>query len=110
MIFPPAEAPIPPEATLLYPRGITFLGEGLAFKGMSIEASRERGCRGPAAPATGSAVSRVLRPLLLFICPTALTTEKNVIESASAAGAHNSLVILTPLSFSIPSVAAALWC
>ena len=41
MIFPPADAPVPAEATLLYPRGITFLAEGLAFQGMSIEGYEE---------------------------------------------------------------------
>jgi len=37
MIFPPANYPIPPEAHLLYPKGVKFVGQGLAFKGMSIE-------------------------------------------------------------------------
>lgn len=37
MIFPPADYPVPPEATLLYPKGVTFLAEGLAFSGMTIE-------------------------------------------------------------------------
>jgi arylmalonate decarboxylase len=37
MIFPPADYPVPPEATLLYPKGVTFLSEGLAFSGMTIE-------------------------------------------------------------------------
>ena len=41
MIFPPADAPVPPEATLLYPSGITFLAEGLAFSGMTIEGYEE---------------------------------------------------------------------
>lgn len=41
MIFPPADAPVPPEATLLYASGITFLAEGLAFSGMSIEGYEE---------------------------------------------------------------------
>ncbi|MEI9814438.1 MAG: arylmalonate decarboxylase [Acidobacteriota bacterium] len=41
MIFPPADAPIPPEASLLYPSGITFLGEGLAFSGMTIDGYEE---------------------------------------------------------------------
>ena len=36
MIFPPADYPVPPEATLLYPKGVTFLSEGLAFSGMTI--------------------------------------------------------------------------
>jgi hypothetical protein len=33
MIFPPANYPVPPEARLLYPKGVTFLAEGLAFNG-----------------------------------------------------------------------------
>ncbi len=37
MIFPPANYPVPPEAKLLYPTGVTFLAEGLAFKGMTID-------------------------------------------------------------------------
>jgi len=37
MIFPPADYPVPPEATLLYPSGVSFLAEGLAFSGMTIE-------------------------------------------------------------------------
>lgn len=37
MIFPPADNPVPPEATLLYPKGVGFLAEGLAFSGMTIE-------------------------------------------------------------------------
>jgi len=37
MIFPPANYPVPPEATLLYPHGVKFLAEGLAFKGMTID-------------------------------------------------------------------------
>lgn len=41
MIFPPADNPVPPEATLLYPSGITFLAEGLAFTGMTIEGYEE---------------------------------------------------------------------
>ncbi len=41
MIFPPADNPVPPEATLLYPSGITFLAEGLAFSGMTIEGYEE---------------------------------------------------------------------
>jgi arylmalonate decarboxylase len=36
MIFPPANYPVPPEATRLYPSGVTFLAEGLAFSGMTI--------------------------------------------------------------------------
>jgi arylmalonate decarboxylase len=37
MIFPPANYPVPPEATQLYPQGVKFLAEGLAFQGMTIE-------------------------------------------------------------------------
>ena len=41
MIFPPADYPVPPEATQLYPKGVTFLAEGLAFNGMTIESYDE---------------------------------------------------------------------
>lgn len=41
MIFPPANYPVPPEARLLYPKGVTFLAEGLAFNGMTIESYEE---------------------------------------------------------------------
>jgi arylmalonate decarboxylase len=41
MIFPPANYPVPPEARLLYPKGVTFLAEGLAFHGMTIESYDE---------------------------------------------------------------------
>jgi arylmalonate decarboxylase len=41
MIFPPADYPVPPEARELYPKGVSFLAEGLAFHGMSIESSEE---------------------------------------------------------------------
>jgi arylmalonate decarboxylase len=41
MIFPPANYPVPPEARQLYPTGLTFLGEGLAFNGMTIESYDE---------------------------------------------------------------------
>lgn len=41
MIFPPADYPVPPEATLLYPKGVKFLAEGLAFNGMTIESYDE---------------------------------------------------------------------
>jgi arylmalonate decarboxylase len=41
MIFPPADYPVPPEARQLYPTGVTFLGEGLAFNGMTIESYDE---------------------------------------------------------------------
>src|SRR5579871_4034349 len=41
MIFPPANYPVPPEATQLYPKGVAFLAEGLAFNGMTIESYDE---------------------------------------------------------------------
>jgi arylmalonate decarboxylase len=41
MIFPPADAPVPPEAKLLYPLGVTFLAEGLAFSGITVESFNE---------------------------------------------------------------------
>jgi len=41
MIFPPANYPVPPEAHELYPKGVTFLAEGLAFHGMTIESYDE---------------------------------------------------------------------
>ncbi len=41
MIFPPANYPVPPEAQLLYPQGVKFLAEGLAFNGMTIESYDE---------------------------------------------------------------------
>src|SRR5205823_921295 len=41
MIFPPADYPVPPEARLLYPSGVTFLAEGLAFNGMTLESYDE---------------------------------------------------------------------
>ena len=41
MIFPPANYPVPPEAQLLYPKGVKFLAEGLAFHGMSIDSYDE---------------------------------------------------------------------
>src|SRR5271163_1751459 len=41
MIFPPADAAVPPEAKLLYPHGVTFLAEGLAFSGMTLESYDE---------------------------------------------------------------------
>jgi arylmalonate decarboxylase len=41
MIFPPADYPVPPEAMQLYPKGVTFLAEGLAFNGMTIESYDE---------------------------------------------------------------------
>jgi len=41
MIFPPANYPVPPEATQLYPKGVKFLAEGLAFNGMTLESYDE---------------------------------------------------------------------
>lgn len=41
MIFPPANYPVPPEAKLLYPTGVKFLAEGLAFHGMTIDSYNE---------------------------------------------------------------------
>lgn len=41
MIFPPANYPVPPEAKELYPHGVTFLAEGLAFHGMTIDSYNE---------------------------------------------------------------------
>src|SRR5215469_18537721 len=41
MIFPPANYPVPPKAKTLYPSGVTFLAEGLAFQGMTIESYDE---------------------------------------------------------------------
>jgi arylmalonate decarboxylase len=41
MILPPENNPVPPEAKLLYPSGVRFLVEGLAFNGMSIESYDE---------------------------------------------------------------------
>ncbi|MEQ1948504.1 MAG: arylmalonate decarboxylase [Bryobacteraceae bacterium] len=40
MIFPP-DAKIPPDGRELYPSGVTFLGEGLNFKGMTPESFDE---------------------------------------------------------------------
>jgi arylmalonate decarboxylase len=37
MIFPPANYPVPPEATLLYPSGIRFLAEGVGLEKMTAE-------------------------------------------------------------------------
>jgi arylmalonate decarboxylase len=36
MIFPPKDYPVPPEATMLYPQGVTFLADDVAFSGMTI--------------------------------------------------------------------------
>lgn len=41
MIFPPKDYPVPPEAKQLYPSGVRFLAEGLAFHGMTIESYDE---------------------------------------------------------------------
>jgi len=41
MILPPANNPVPPEAKLLYPHGVQFLVEGLAFHGMTFESYDE---------------------------------------------------------------------
>lgn len=41
MIFPPADAPVPVEAPLLYPNGVRFLAEGLAFNGMTPDSFDE---------------------------------------------------------------------
>src|SRR5215468_7499855 len=35
MIFPPANYPVPPEAKQLYPKGITFLAEGVGLERMT---------------------------------------------------------------------------
>lgn len=37
MIFPPANYPVPPEATLLYPSGVRFLAEGVGLEKMTAE-------------------------------------------------------------------------
>jgi len=36
LIFPPANYPIPPDAKRLYPSGVSFIGNGLGFNGMTI--------------------------------------------------------------------------
>jgi arylmalonate decarboxylase len=41
LIFPPANYPIPPDAGRLYPSGVTFIGNGLGFNGMTIESYNE---------------------------------------------------------------------
>lgn len=41
LIFPPANYPIPPDAKRLYPSGVTFIGNGLGFNGMTIESYDE---------------------------------------------------------------------
>jgi arylmalonate decarboxylase len=37
MIFPPANYPVPPEATLLYPSGVRFLAEGVGLQKMTAD-------------------------------------------------------------------------
>jgi arylmalonate decarboxylase len=37
MIFPPANYPVPPEATTLYPSGVRFLAEGVGLEKMTAE-------------------------------------------------------------------------
>jgi hypothetical protein len=37
MIFPPADYPIPPEAKLMYPTGIRFIGKGVGLERMTPE-------------------------------------------------------------------------
>ena len=37
MIFPPANYPVPPEATKMYPTGIRFLAEGVGLERMTPE-------------------------------------------------------------------------
>src|SRR5450631_870869 len=37
MIFPPANFPVPPEATLLYPHGVKFLAKGVGLERMTPE-------------------------------------------------------------------------
>jgi arylmalonate decarboxylase len=39
MIFPPANYPVPPEAKLMYPKGIRFLAEGVGLERMTPEGS-----------------------------------------------------------------------
>jgi arylmalonate decarboxylase len=41
LIFPPANYPIPPDASRLYPSGVKFIGNGLGFSGMTIEGYNE---------------------------------------------------------------------
>jgi arylmalonate decarboxylase len=41
MIFPPKNNPVPPEAAELYPKGVTFLADDVAFNGMTIESYEE---------------------------------------------------------------------
>ena len=37
MIFPPANYPVPPEAKLMYPKGVRFLAEGVGLERMTPE-------------------------------------------------------------------------
>jgi len=41
LIFPPANYPMPPDAKRLYPSGVSFIGNGLGFNGMTIESYDE---------------------------------------------------------------------
>lgn len=41
MIVPPADGQVPPEAKRLYPHGVKFLAEGVAFHGMTIASYEE---------------------------------------------------------------------
>lgn len=41
LIFPPLDYPIPPDATRLFPRDLRFIGNGLGFKGMTVESYEE---------------------------------------------------------------------
>jgi arylmalonate decarboxylase len=41
MIFPPKGYQVPPEAKLLYPSGVQFLADDVAFNGMTIESYKE---------------------------------------------------------------------
>ena len=41
LIFPPLNYPIPPDAKRLFPSGVSFIGNGLGFAGMTIESYEE---------------------------------------------------------------------
>jgi arylmalonate decarboxylase len=41
LIFPPANYPMPPDVKRLYPSGLSFIGNGLGFNGMTIESYDE---------------------------------------------------------------------
>ncbi len=41
LIFPPLNYPIPPDAKLLFPSGVNFIGNGLGLQGMTIEGYNE---------------------------------------------------------------------